>query len=448
MPISKSALLVCSDYTLGADLLFKVFMSLKIHAGDCCIDYARTHRVYEASESLMKMAVCRVIRHNAAWREANGQEQTSGAWMDKPLGLDRLHAFFGKRKATDTRDHVIGLLGLLDLDHHIIPNYTSSIQQVFIDATVACIKARNDLRVLELVSHSPKITRGLSSWAMDWVSMESRAFRLPPNLRHMQIKVYDASRSRRAQYSVSQDQRAITVDGIFLGSITELVLPAAGLPKPDDTEHRRHIIEERLRLTGFEEPLSDTMLLGLDEHREETRCEPLLVTAMTIMQGIKATLVDWYNRGKEEERLHPIEQWVNEAEWRESLKQSVDGRVNHEWKDLEASLTTNNFFATSDKRMGSCAAMNTDLARGDRVAVLYGLDMPVLLRKVGAKIVTSSNAVTESCNDGAEGLGARKTMEPETYQFLGVAYVHGLMDGEALDLAGAGEARVESITLV
>lgn len=342
---------------------------------------------------------------------------------------------------------MIGLLGLLDLEHHIIPNYTDPIQQLFVDATFSCIKARGDLRVLELVSCTPRTTPGMSSWAVDWVSVEGHMPRLPPYLRNIQKRFYDASRSQRAQYSASPDRRAITLKGILLGKITVLVPPSADMPGLDDTGSRRRLIEERLRLTGFEEPLSDTMLRGCDEYRNRQQCKPLLATAMTLMQGIRATLVDWYDRGKEDERLRTINQWVHEAEWRRGLQAAANGMVSHEWKDLEATLTTSTFFTTSDRRLGSCAAVTTDLSQGDRVAVLYGSDMPVLLRKVGGGTATS-NGESDSCDDGEERRRAREKVERESFQFLGVAYVHGLMDGEALDLVGTGEARLGDITLV
>ncbi|KAK5413532.1 hypothetical protein LTR06_004959 [Exophiala xenobiotica] len=71
--------------------------------------------------------------------------------------------------------------------------------------------------------------------------------------------------------------------------------------------------------------------------------------------------------------------------------------------------------------------------RGDFVAVLYGCSVPVVLRQV-------EGAVTEGAV--AESADAEKQRE---YQLIGECYVHGMMNGEALDLADLSEDEREML---
>ncbi|KAK5057503.1 hypothetical protein LTR84_011503 [Exophiala bonariae] len=301
-----------------------------------------------------------------------------------------------------------------------------------------------DLRVLELVSHTPKITPGLSSWVMDWASTEGRTLRLPPHLRSIQKRLFDASRSQKVQYSTASDQRTIVLKGMILGEIAGLVPPTADLPELNDTENRSRLIEERLYLSAFDEPLCDRKPLNLDDFSADKRGKALLDTATTLMQGTSVLLLDWYDRAEGERSLNTLRSWVYEAQWRRNLQEAADGRLSHEWKDIEASLKTNTFFVTTDKMLGTCAAVNAALACGDRVAVLYGSDMPVLLRKASGHTASSRSG----CDKDGKGVSVGDPLPSESFQFLGVAYVHGLMDGEAMNLVDTGRATVEQITLI
>ncbi|KAE9365874.1 hypothetical protein N431DRAFT_430066, partial [Stipitochalara longipes BDJ] len=73
------------------------------------------------------------------------------------------------------------------------------------------------------------------------------------------------------------------------------------------------------------------------------------------------------------------------------------------------------FFATQKGYMGAGAQ---SLRAGDKVYVLYGCDVPVVLRAVG-----------------------------DQYIHVGPCFVQGLMDGEAFDWVEEGKATVQDIEL-
>jgi len=85
-------------------------------------------------------------------------------------------------------------------------------------------------------------------------------------------------------------------------------------------------------------------------------------------------------------------------------------------------------------RMGNYTGTRP-LETGDLVVVLYGLDTPCVLRRVRA----GEGGESEKDDGGCEG--------QENYEFVGTAYVHGLMDGEALDLVESGDASVQDFVI-
>lgn len=83
-----------------------------------------------------------------------------------------------------------------------------------------------------------------------------------------------------------------------------------------------------------------------------------------------------------------------------------------------------------------------DVKPGDLVVILCGGQMPFLLRKVPAYVRTENIETNkydeDKTRDSAEGRGCSSTEVnvDEHYIMLGEAYVHGIMDGEAIQLHG------------
>jgi len=63
---------------------------------------------------------------------------------------------------------------------------------------------------------------------------------------------------------------------------------------------------------------------------------------------------------------------------------------------------------------------------GDEVALAFGMGVPVLVRMVG-----EDGQGKEKGNE--ENVGEKKQL----YEFIGPAYVHGIMDGEGMDRMGS-----------
>jgi hypothetical protein len=63
---------------------------------------------------------------------------------------------------------------------------------------------------------------------------------------------------------------------------------------------------------------------------------------------------------------------------------------------------------------------------GDEVALAFGMGVPVLVR-----MVEEDGQGKEKGNE--ENVGEKKQL----YEFIGPAYVHGIMDGEGMDRMGS-----------
>ncbi len=105
---------------------------------------------------------------------------------------------------------------------------------------------------------------------------------------------------------------------------------------------------------------------------------------------------------------------------------AADGMFSHRILDMNKDIMNHSFLMTDDGRMGSGPL---GAAEGDWVVVLNGMRIPVVLREVPTRILAGDS--NDSC-----------------YQFVGTAYVHGVMDGEAVDIASTGAASEETFILV
>ena len=169
----------------------------------------------------------------------------------------------------------------------------------------------------------------------------------------------------------------------------------------------------------------------------------------TLLHDIYPMLYDLYYRLSRDEAPETIYFWITEADFRSRVGQAADGLKSHAWNDMNTAMARDWFFV-ADKSgsgesgfyMGSYMGVRA-LQEGDLVVVLFGLDMPCVLRRVRAG---------EEDGDGGKaqkmGRGAKASTGQCLYEFVGTAYVHDMMDGEAVDLVESGKAGTREFVLV
>ncbi|KAK8061081.1 hypothetical protein PG997_015302 [Apiospora hydei] len=107
----------------------------------------------------------------AYWRNLLGRKRSRGhqGSTAELLGLLRATAM---RKASDDRDRVFALLGLVDLGTRLVPDYQQSKARVFMSVSWASISETGTLDVLcGDLGRKNRGESGLPSWTADWSAM-------------------------------------------------------------------------------------------------------------------------------------------------------------------------------------------------------------------------------------------------------------------------------------
>lgn len=121
------------------------------------------------------------------------------------------------KKATDSRDKVFALIGVakelgLDLPP---PDYGKSLEQVYIETAVVCIKNDSSLNAL-YEAPSKNRRAGLPSWVPDWGDESWNSFELS---KYVAEKAFRAAGANNPQWSFSQDWQRLIVSGKLIDSI-------------------------------------------------------------------------------------------------------------------------------------------------------------------------------------------------------------------------------------
>lgn len=139
--------------------------------------------------------------------------------------LTDLLAFLHGRHATDPRDHIYASLGMLgDYDYGIVPDYTSSVTDVFINST-GCILERAGR--LDILGHcQPSLSTSnpldLPSWVPNWIPTDELT---SPLCSDGHPSEYSASRHSSATLKTLDNGRTILLSGHLFDVVTELALP-------------------------------------------------------------------------------------------------------------------------------------------------------------------------------------------------------------------------------
>lgn len=322
--------------------------------------------------------------------------------------------------ASDPRDRIYALLGLSEhpFRQEIKPDYTQSKDEAYIKVVKCIIKIDKSLNILAfqasprgLDDSPPEVPKpnDLGSWALNFDTLPSWvpdfSVSLSKHCRHLLPRdlegpgmrdlmppslwvQYWATGPSRPIIGFSRDNTHLSVKGVRFGRVCEVVGPfgslksylrqaeqCAGRAVPKSLP-RRHLIRVLHRLLRPGKSLWRAVIADKDE-------TGLVPAPLRYKTTIKAML--------SEARIpaSPTSHCANESPHLASVERS-----------LQAAIANRRFFRTD---YGFVGIGPSDMQEGDVVSVMFGADMPFILRSYGV------------------------------FQTLvGAAYVHGIMRGEGV----------------
>ncbi|CAO2653350.1 Nn.00g027610.m01.CDS01 [Neocucurbitaria sp. VM-36] len=395
-----STLFLCGKRTLNREMISK--------GSDCCQKLLREDRRFAPSARsdvwLIATRMYRLVNLSIAQPPPN--------MLNTALGLAR------QAEASEPRDKVFGILGLLDksISSKIVPDYDDSVQQVFTDLTVTIIRVTRSLE--QIAYRAEQLAPGWPSWVPDLRS---------PFPRHnvKSLRNRQASENTSVRFKIKESERGNLllcckgykvdiIDGIAASSKRSLITMA------DSTQiHRQDTIKALHRSLVLDHP--------------KTRRHPALKK------------VPWMFHCSSNEAYTSISPPIWEEifkskqfdDFRKFREANEDFRIgSKDFPDFFSSSPTNitkphvimyhlrlavhslkgRRLATTDT--GYIAMVPGSVQKGDVVAVLLGCNFPVLLRPHG-----------------------------DYFRVLGECYVHGLMDGQVFGLVRDAKVELEELQL-
>jgi hypothetical protein len=167
---------------------------------------------------------------------------------DRPLSLLGLLDFTRGRTASDPRDHVYGIVGLLRKECTIAPDYELSLPETYTRAAILHMKESRTMDVLSYVFHRvqpPDRILLLPSWVPDWrYSRRMISFGVVGQPRRDSFYTASADRESPLPFIFSKNLRELQVAGFVVATI-EKCGRVCSLDKPSDAvrDWRRSIHE-------------------------------------------------------------------------------------------------------------------------------------------------------------------------------------------------------------
>lgn len=294
---------------------------------------------------------------------------------------------YSYRECKEPRDHIFGVLALLDPKEYqsIVPDYSLDTTSTFIKAVEAMFEAgKGDLRCLCGCGDGPTQTK-LPSWVRDFAAPLNEYLSGAGLDRVSSYKLYDASSGGRAKPDLSVPQE-LRLRGIFLDAIRTVGPPrlsrvfAETLPVLSKWLSMANLQEDPSRKESFWRTMLGGLFAGYDQQ--------------TNNQVVRRYTTTDFQR---------FEQWVSVVEGAGEKLDSPDVSAT-----FRLASSGRAFFLTEQGYMG---LSYPTMLPGDELWVLYGGRVPFVLRP---------------SQDKPHETGAHY------YRLVGDCYLDGFMDGEAI----------------
>ncbi|KAK5657901.1 hypothetical protein OQA88_2450 [Cercophora sp. LCS_1] len=381
--VSRQVTVYIGRFTMPFSLVEKAVANLGVHLNGCCQDWmsstlppAFSDVIPDLVNAAFSILPLRQIRKK--WHDPSFQHS---------LTLPRLVMSTCSRKATDPRDKVYSLIGLVkdwNSQPPFQPNYTKTTSQVF--SEFAAWLLSQDLSYLIFAPTSQRLMRELPSWQPDLSATSSDDHACLQMIRPA-LHLFNASQHHKSNFTVARgrQKQCLILDGIKIGTIEATSKPFELWPFPDLSE----VIPSsanNYHPTGqpWEQAYWRTMYL--DVTGDGTSGSSLRRLSET---DIARIMQDWTRYQRSDDTGAGLPTW--------SLDPLVISEIHHK-----------TVFRTESGYLGLVLG---DVDVSDEVFLPLGSSIPFIIRR--------------GRRDEVEG-----HEEVECHRLVGWCYVHGIMDGE------------------
>jgi len=348
-----------------------------------------------------------VVLHQAVDRFKSSEDEFQRSTL-----RDLLARFRGQN-ASNPRDHVYSLLGLLEPSQRLLrPDYSLSSSQVFIKTALEIIKAEESLEYLTHIGNSVKNV-DLPSWVPDPANPCS-----PKGYVSNLYRDFDAAGCRPAAIRV-HSEREIILKGIFMDTVSDIgFMPCPLSPTGVSCQREAHALYQYLLNI-------ELMAKSLKQQHETEKSEQdergLIDVWGTAVMGVisegqfKRRRLEPKDHGVFKKARSILEAYAHQPAT--SPLSNFFSMIDEEqvWEYCLAFTSVGSdfrFFLTEQQGQPRRMGMGPiEVLPNDRVVILAGGRMPFILRR------------------HSSGCRAHDGVEQPCYALVGLAYVDGIMDG-------------------
>ena len=276
-------------------------------------------------------------------------------------------------KATDPRDKLYALLGLASdvSKDELIPDYSLPVQDVYLSLTKFMVGRKNNLDILACSGTSIS-AQGMPSWMPDWRITPSVA---PLTREEVDGDRFDATKGFHAAATLDWPSRKLMATGIILDGIEFFGGDVKRANGSRSTIQRwLYIAEQQVGTNSVTNDFWRTIITDRDH----------LGRSVMTPHGRAAGFWRFFRPFINGDSAPGVQQFSD------AVTRAVVGR---------------RFFITKRGHMGLGPR---DIQQGDRVVLIFGCSVPLILRNTGVKIVVVGEAYISGFMRGELRLGNRK----------------------------------------
>jgi len=319
---------------------------------------------------------------------------------NKGLSLQKLLYLTMDLEATDPRDKVYALLGLLEERERgcINPDYRKTALLVYTEAMAYLLRYARNVQPACFFNLTKPDSTALPSWVPDFSQQRKSSYHNPLGFYHDKHNASGPILSDGKDYVlVSEDMKTITADGVFVDRVDNVV-PTSGIDMAT-----ANYDEFALSLREIER-VAKYKVGSISRQTHFSRRKDIEPLWQVLVANKSASGI--YGCPPAYERMHEVLCGREKAprEFTVSINRAVDPSYIYtgEYRTaLATSLLGRSFFTTSTGFLGIGLP---GIEIGDIVTILLGARLPFMLRRKG-----------------------------EDFQMMGACYVSGIMNGEILN---------------